>query len=132
MTRHNFPQSVRKAALARAAGRCEATGHRYGHQPGQRCDAVLAVTGVHLDHYPRGAHDPDPATVTLDNCVVTCPACNLYAARHFDIQSEAKIKRVRRRAGLIPDLRKHKPKPIRSRGFDKTHSKKFSGEVVRR
>lgn len=122
MTRHNFPASVKKTALARAQGRCEATGPRYGLPLGERCNADLSVTGVEHDHFPLGAHHPDSAT--LENDVVCCPAHNQWAANHFDKAVEAKIKRVRRRAGLEPDRRKPRRK-IKSQGFQKGPKQKI-------
>lgn len=129
MTRHEFSAAVRRAAEARAQGRCEATGPRYGHPPGIRCNADLSVTGKEHDHFPLGAHHPDSAT--LENDVVCCPSCNQYAANHTDKKVEAKIKRVRRKHGLDPDNRKPRPR-MRSKGFDKTRTRRFDGTIVRR
>lgn len=124
--RHEFPASVKKAALLRAGGRCEASGVRYGLPPGTRCTALLSETGVHLDHYPRGAHDPHPDTRSLGNCVVTCPKCNLYAAHNFDTPFEAKLKRSLRKRGLgtkPPKTKARVPQPANhkwpKRGFGK-------------
>lgn len=44
----------------------------------------------------------------------------------------AKGNRIRRSNGFDPDKRKHKAKPIAGRGFDKSKSRKFSGQVVER
>jgi hypothetical protein len=111
--RHEFPPSVKKAALERSGGRCEAIGPRWGHPPGIRCNADLAVTGAEHDHYPLGAHAE--GSNTLENDVVCCPPCNQFAANHSDKQREQKIKnlsydtalhaaRMGRKAGLdIPD-----------------------------
>lgn len=112
LTRHPFTAAAIREADARAAGRCEAIGERYGLPHGVRCNADLAVTGRERDHYPRGAHDPHPETRTAANCVVCCPACNQYAANHTDKKVEAKIKRIRKKHGLDPATRKHRPKPI--------------------
>lgn len=116
--RHEFTAAAIREADARANGRCEATGERYGLPAGVRCNADLAKTGRQRDHYPRGAHDPDPETRTAGNCVVCCPACNQYAANRTDKRVEAKIKRVRKKHGLEPVTRKPRPK-MRSRGFNK-------------
>lgn len=114
--RLEFGAKVKREALVRAAGRCEATGPRWGHAPGVRCNADLAVTGVQHDHWPLGAHAE--GSNTIENDVVCCPACNQFAANHTDKAVEAKIKRVRRKHGLDPDNRKPRPK-MRSRSFDK-------------
>lgn len=66
---------------------------------------------MHYDHFPRGAHDPDPETRTLGNCVATCPECNLFAAHHFDTPYEAKRKRLIRKNGPI-EGRKRKAKIV--------------------
>jgi hypothetical protein len=53
-----------------------------------------------------------------------CGACHKIKTR-ADIKAIAKVKRIRR--GKRPAKR-----PIKSRGFDKSLSKKMSGEVVKR
>lgn len=116
MTRHEFSPKVKRAALVRAGGRCEAIGPRWGHEPGVRCGADLAITGVQHDHYPLGAHAE--GSNTLENDVVCCPACNQYAANHTDKATEAKIKRVRRKHGIDPDHRKPRPK-MKGRSFQR-------------
>ncbi len=130
MPRHEFPQKVRKAAIERAGDRCEAVGIRWGHEPGRRCTAILSQTKVELDHWPLGAHAEGSGT--LDNCVVCCRACNQYAANHTDKAVEAKIKRVRIKHGIDP-AKRLRPKPkLSNRGFDKTKSRKFNGQVIDR
>lgn len=114
--RHEFSPKIKRLALERSGGRCEATGERYGLEPGERCNADLSVTGAEHDHYPLGAHAE--GSNTLENDVVCCPACNQYAANHTDKAVEAKIKRVRRKHGLDPDTRKPRPR-MKSRGFQK-------------
>lgn len=137
LVRHEFPASIKRAALARSGGQCEAAGERYGLPPGVRCQRTIAPGAVQFDHFPRGAHDPHPDTRGLDNCVATCPACNQHAANHIDKQREQKIKntsydealhraRMERKAGLdVPDPKPprgrqaKKGPPIKSRGFTK-------------
>lgn len=134
MTRHEFPVSVKRAALERSGGQCEATGPRYGLPAGVRCQRRVFKGRVQFDHYPRGAHDPHPDTRTLGNCHATCPECNQHAANHTDKQVEQKIKnlsydeaahraKMARKAGLdVPDPprprgRQGKKQPIRGGGF---------------
>lgn len=134
--RHEFPVAVKRAALERSGGQCEAIGERYGLPPGVRCQRRVHPGHVQYDHYPRPAHDPDPETRSIGNCLATCPECNQTANHKVDTPREAKMKRVQRReaehvatmaekvgldAERPPPRRKHKPKPIRSRGFDKGH-----------
>jgi hypothetical protein len=125
--RHNFTAGAIREADARAQGRCEAIGPRYGLAPGERCNADLSVAGRERDHFPRGAHDPHPETRTAANCVVCCKRCNQFAANHTDKQREQSIKNVSydealhrakmgRKAGMdIPDP----PKPRGRQGKSK-------------
>ena len=124
MVRQNFTQTTRKAAYERSGGFCEASGVRYGKEPGERCNKPIGKV-FHADHYPRGAHDPHPDTRSLANCVACCPECNLYAAQHFDTPFEARLKKVLRKRGLGPKPPKRKakiPTPAKrltSRPFEK-------------
>lgn len=94
MTRHEFTQTTKAAALERADGQCEAVGVRYGLPAGVRCQRPVYKGHVQFDHYPRGAHDPHPETRSLGNCVACCPECNQFAANHTDKQVEQSIKNV--------------------------------------
>jgi 5-methylcytosine-specific restriction protein A len=59
-----------------------------------------------------------------------CPDCDKPKTAK-DAAIRAKVKRIRIKHGLEP--RKAKPsRPIQSRGFDKTKSRKFNGEVTTR
>ena len=80
--RHEFPKSVRRAALLRAQGTCEAIGKVYGLPQGTRCHAPLSK-GVQFDHYPIRAADGGPGT--LENCVAVCLTCHRHKTRTFDI-----------------------------------------------
>lgn len=110
--RHEFPVAVKRAALERSRGRCEAVGVRYGHKPGVRCRRRVRRGAVNYEHWPRGAHDPHPETTTLGNCWAICPACNQYANNHFDTPGEQKIKRLSYDAAL------HAARMDRKRGLD--------------
>ncbi len=98
--RHEFPASVKNAAMERSQGRCEAIGRRYGYEAGERCQRPVQPGKVNYEHYPRGAHDPSPETRTLANCTAICPQCNAYAAQRYDTPFEAKLKRSLRKRGL--------------------------------
>lgn len=133
--RHEFTTTTKRTALARSEGRCEAVGRRYGLLPGMRCRASISHWRVQYDHYPRGAHDPHPETRSIGNCVACCPACNQWANHHEDTPREAKMKRVQANVGrraMQLDRPAKTPGSIRGRGFDKSRSRKFNGEVVRR
>ena len=66
--RQEFPKSVRKAALIRAAGRCEA-----GLPSGERCPCALRPGFYRFDHIV-----PDAAggAADLANCQVLCVGCD--------------------------------------------------------
>lgn len=128
--RHEFGIVVKREALARSGGVCEAQGGRYGLPPSERCTTPIGPGKVQFDHWPRGAHDPSPGTRSLDNCVACCPAHNQYAANHTDKTVEAKLKRVQRKHGPVEYRRK--PKGIPNRGFQKNLRKKMNGEVTSR
>lgn len=120
MTRHEFSDTIKKAARERSGGVCEAAGTRYGYASGQRCTAILSQTKVEFDHWPLGAHAD--GSNTLENCVCACRRCNQYAANHTDKAVEAKIKKVRKKHGLDP-IRRKPPKPIAARPFPKSTRK---------
>lgn len=108
--RHEFRKGVKRAALERSGGICEAMGAVYGLEPGTRCTASLA-NGVDFDHYPKSALDDD--SDGLDNCVACCRACHKHKTRTYDIPMQAKGKRIRRKAN--PETRKRGkpiPKPV--------------------
>jgi len=91
MKRYEFPKTVKRAAVARAKGRCEASGPTYGLPPGFRCNADLG-RGFEIDHYPVQA--TEKGSDVLENAVVCCPLCHGFKTRSFDIPVQAKIKRV--------------------------------------
>ena len=114
--RHEFGIRIKRAALERSGGVCEAVGVVYGLSPQTRCSAILSTSGVEYDHYPLPAHAE--GSNMLENCMAVCPSCHAHKTRHFDIPAEAKIKRVRRKHGAAEDTRKPRPK-IRSRPFQR-------------
>lgn len=124
MTRQEFPGSVKKAAMERSQGRCEAVGVRYNYEPGERCTRPVGPGNVNYEHYPRGAHDPSPETRSLSNCTAICPQCNAWAAQKHDTPFEAKLKRSLRKRGLGSNAPKVK-KPIPQPANFKWPSKKF-------
>lgn len=115
--RHEFSASVKKAARIAAGGICQAAGTLYGLPPETRCTVILVAGNHDYDHYPVPAHVEGSNTV--ENCMVLCKAHHAYKTAHFDIPAEAKIKRILKRDGKLPETRKHRPKKIQSRGFQK-------------
>lgn len=110
--RHEFPVAVKRAAFERAGGQCEAVGLRYGFPPGVRCQRPVLPKRVNYEHYPRGAHDPDPETRTLANCTAICPECNQHANNRHDTPREQKIKNISH------DEAVHRAKMARKAGHD--------------
>lgn len=85
--RHEFPNSVKRDAAARAAGHCEAV------WDGERCNAKLPSGGFHYDHVLPDWLDGEP---TLENCEVLCIVCHKIKTK-ADIARIAKTKRLRDR-----------------------------------
>lgn len=108
--RYEFSKEVKREALKRSGGLCEAIGKRYGYEEYHRCNRNLAM-GVEFDHYPLPAYDKYSAE--LCNCVAACKRCNQYAANHEDKPRAAKEKRV---SDKHLGIKKTKQK-IPSRGF---------------
>lgn len=141
--RHEFPIAVKREALTRSGGICEAVGERYGFPAGVRCQRPVRKGHVNYEHWPRGAHDPHPDTVKIGNCTAICPQCNAWANNKHDTPREQKIKnvsydhalhqaRMARKAGadvadpIKPRGRQAKSgPPIRSRGFTKGPKQKI-------
>lgn len=90
--RYEFTKPVKRDALARSGGRCEAVGVVYGLKPGERCNAPFKAGAKEFDHYPVPA--TEEGSDALENCVVCCPACHAHKTRTFDIPVQAKTKRV--------------------------------------
>jgi len=109
--RKEFPKSVKREALKRSGGLCEAVGELYGLEPGVRCNANLAY-GVHFDHVNGDSNGGKP---TLDNCAATCPRCNQYKNNKYDTPRAAKGLRQQDKAlGIVRAKGK-----IKSRGFQR-------------
>lgn len=87
--RREFPTSVRREALRRSGGLCEATGGRYGLEPGARCSAPLGY-GFEYDHELPDWYGGEP---TLENCVVVCRTCHKHATHRVDAPKMAKARR---------------------------------------
>ncbi len=125
MPRSEFGRPVKREALKRAGGRCEAIGEVYGLAPGERCNALLSH-GVEFDHYPLPA--TDKGSDTLDNCVAACKVCHSHKTRTYDVPMQAKNKRMSdRHLGIRP------PSRIRSAGFGKAAPQRSATrEIIRK
>lgn len=120
--RAEFSKAVRRAALERSGGMCEASGLWYGLPEGKRCFASLAH-GVQFDH---AIADAIGGAATLENCVCACLPCHLFKTRTRDIPLAAKTVRQRdknngiKRRSTMPGSR------------DSAFKKKMDGTVERR
>jgi 5-methylcytosine-specific restriction endonuclease McrA len=90
MTRREFSRRVKREALARSGGLCEARGIWYGLDPNQRCRYPLNTIGVHFDHVVADAIGGEP---TLENCAAICPRCHIIKTANIDTPKAAKTKR---------------------------------------
>lgn len=122
--RYEFSKAIKREALRRSGGLCEAAGEVYGLKPGQRCNAPLSH-GVEFDHYPIAATERD--SDGLDNCVACCRTCHRYKTSTFDVPMQAKSKRMQdRHVGIRPA-----PK-MRGRGFPKAEPQHTATRPIRR
>ena len=91
MARREFSKQVKREALRRAQGHCEATGEIYGLAPGQRCNATLSH-GFDFDHAIADGIGGEP---TLENAVCACRVCHKFKTAHHDVPRIAKTVRQR-------------------------------------
>ena len=86
-----FSKQVKREALQRSGGKCEATGQLYGLPDATRCQADLGY-GVEFDHHILWANSRDS---TLDNCLAVCPLCHRFKTSNHDTPKAAKTVRQR-------------------------------------
>lgn len=91
MSRAEFSKPVKREALKRSGGKCEALGAWYGLDEGQRCGANLGF-GVEFDHITLAANGGE---ATLENCCCACISCHRWKTQHHDIVTAAKTVRQR-------------------------------------
>src|SRR5690348_14441431 len=107
MSRREFSRQVKRAALERAGGRCEASGAFYGLSSVARCYMPLNH-GVEFDHVIADAIGGEP---TLANCLCVCKRCHLWKSARRDTPLAAKTKRQQdkhngiRKASIFPGSR---------------------------
>lgn len=121
--RYEFSKDVKRQALSRSNGLCEAVGEVYGLEPGERCAFPLG-SGVEFDHYPLPATDED--SDTLENCVSCCPTCHKHKTSTYDTPMQAKGKRIRdKHFGIV------KPKGrLQSRGFGRAEPQRSATRKI--
>ena len=121
--RREFSKAVRREALLRSGGLCEAVGPLYGLEPEQRCNVKLSY-GVHFDHVNADSNGGEP---TLENCAATCPHCNMFKAHKHDTPRAAKVKRqYDKHNGIVRPKSKWPKRKFNQPRFDNT---RYIGEA---
>ena len=121
--RREFSKAVRREALLRSGGLCEAVGPLYGLEPEQRCNVKLSY-GVHFDHVNADSNGGEP---TLENCAATCPHCNMFKAHKHDTPRAAKVKRqYDKHNGIVRPKGKWPKRKFNQPRFDNT---RYIGEA---
>lgn len=114
MSRREFKQKVKRAALDRAKGTCEAAG----------CDSPLVAGRFHFDHIIPDALGGEP---TLDNCAVLCFLCHRDKTTKHDVPRIAKSKRISRHFRGI-----RKEPQLKSRGFERAAAQNSASRPLAR
>jgi len=86
MSRTEFSKPTKRAALARAMNRCEASGFLYGLPATAVCGVSLAH-GVEFDHVVADSNGGD---ASLGNCLAVCVKCHKYKTDKHDTPRAAK------------------------------------------
>jgi 5-methylcytosine-specific restriction endonuclease McrA len=120
VSRAEFSKPVKREALKRSGGLCEAVGSLYGLPEGLRCNAPLGY-GVEFDHVLLAANGGDNS---LGNCAAVCKRCHGWKTANHDTPVAAKTVRQQDKLGLGIKKRSTWPKS--------KWRKKVSGEVVLR
>jgi hypothetical protein len=118
-----FSKQVKRAALERSGGKCEAKGELYGLPAQIMCGASLAY-GVEFDHYILWANSRDSS---LDNCLAVCPSCHRFKTANHDTPKAAKTVRQRDKHSGIRTTRNPLPGSKASKW-----KRKMDGSVVPR
>jgi len=118
-----FSKPIKRAALLRSGGKCEAVGEWYGLPVGHRCLASLAY-GVEFDHYTLHANSKDNS---LENCAAVCVKCHKFKTAKHDTPLAAKTVRQRDKFGL--GIRK---RSTFAGSRDSKFKKRMDGSVVLR
>jgi 5-methylcytosine-specific restriction endonuclease McrA len=112
--RREFPKPVKREALRRADGKCEA----------ETCGVLFGVK-FHFDHIIADGLGGEP---TLENCAVLCHVCHNKKTRQHDVPLIAKVKRISdKHNGIVGPKQK-----IQSRGFAKRPAQRTASRPVER
>jgi hypothetical protein len=118
-----FSKPIKRAALERSGGKCEARGELYGLPVQITCGASLAY-GVEFDHFILWANSRDSS---FDNCLAVCPSCHRYKTANHDTPKAAKTVRQRDKHSGIRATRNPLPGSKASKW-----KRKMDGSVVER
>lgn len=110
MSRHEFPAAVKRAAITRAAGQCEAI-----LPDGMRCPCVVGPGRQHFDHVIPDWMGGKP---TIENCALVCVPCHKEKTAKRDVPAIAKAKRI-----IDAELGIRNPSRLKGRGFRKAAPK---------
>jgi 5-methylcytosine-specific restriction endonuclease McrA len=94
--RAEFSKPVKRAALKRSGGLCEASGPMYGLRLFAVCGSQLSY-GVEFDHVVLEANSHDNS---LENCAAVCKRCHSHKTRTHDTPTAAKTVRQQDKLGL--------------------------------
>jgi 5-methylcytosine-specific restriction endonuclease McrA len=112
MSRNEFTQKTKKAALKRSEMRCEAIGAMYGLEPGKRCVTDISG-GVQFDHIVLDANSKDNS---IENCAAVCIKCHRWKTANHDVPMAAKtVRQMEKHIGL-----KRPKQTIRSAPFQQS------------
>lgn len=110
MSRAEFTKPVKRAALKRSEGLCEAIGAWYNRST--RCNSPLAL-GVQFDHHILEANSHDNS---LENCRAVCIKCHAWKTAHYDTPLAAKTLRTQDKSrGITSPKTKIASRPFQSR-----------------
>lgn len=100
--------------------------------PCAMCQSAIEIKDVHFDHWLALVDDGEH---TAENLRPTCFSCNSQkgAVEHKNNSKAKRLSKARQAHDAIVKREAEKPAgKIKSRGFDKTLTKRFDGKVVAR
>jgi 5-methylcytosine-specific restriction endonuclease McrA len=114
VSRAEFSKPVKREALKRSGGLCEASGPMYGIRLFAVCGNQLSY-GVEFDHIVLDANSKDNS---LENCAAVCVKCHRWKTTKHDTPMAAKTVRQQDKLGLGIRKRSSFPKPPPGVRFD--------------
>lgn len=121
--RSEFSRKTRRDALVRSGMLCEASGPRYGHAEGHRCNLPLGY-GVEFDHDLEAELGGDNS---LENCRAICIACHRFKTR----QGTRDLRKADRARDKASGAMKRKSRPMPG-SRDSQWKRRMDGTTERR